>query len=84
VGGLTRAKPGGCTSYQKRRFFTMTFFQDPAEFDLDLLLGRAKEHVRRKEWTRAIGCLDVILREPPDHPVGKEFLPDKEVGRGGN
>ena len=45
----------------------------------EILLGRAKQHMRFKEWERAIVCLDDILREPKDHPVGTEFVPDKEV-----
>ena len=45
----------------------------------EILLGRAKQHMRFKEWERAILCLDDILREPKDHPVGTEFVPDKEV-----
>ena len=45
----------------------------------EILLGRAKQHMRFKEWERAVDCLDDILREPKDHPVGTEFVPDKEV-----
>ena len=47
----------------------------------ELLLGRAKQHMRFKEWERAVDCLDAILREPKDQPVGVEFVPDKEVRR---
>ena len=47
----------------------------------EILLGRAKQHMRFKEWERAVDCLDDILREPKDHPVGSEFMPDKEVSK---
>ena len=59
------------------------FFQNvaPPPPSNEILLGRAKQHMRFKEWERAILCLDDILREPKDHPVGTEFVPDKEVRR---
>ena len=59
-------------SRRKRRRFLETV-------DPHLLKERAKDHIRRREWERALKCLNVILSEPEELPVGEEFVPNKQV-----
>ena len=47
--------------------------------DPHLLRERAKDHIRRREWERALKCLDLILREPDELPLGEVFTPNKQV-----
>ena len=38
-------------------------------------------HIRRREWDKALMCLDKILKEPEDlkPQMQGEFVPDKQV-----
>lgn len=71
----SRTSVGVVGSMQRRRRKKNVAPPPPSN---EILLGRAKQHMRFKEWERAVDCLDDILREPKDHPVGSEFMPDKE------
>ncbi len=50
-----------------------------APADPEVLRVRAFSHIRRREWEKAVQCLNETLREPEDQPINEDFVPNKQV-----
>ena len=64
----------GTTRYSRFRRYAREEPVNP-----DLLRDRAKAHIAKSEWIKAMKCLNQTLTEPPNHPIGEKFVPNKHV-----